>query len=241
MIGRIYFHRDPGGLFTREFSINIKNSAQLDLHFHRIEMGDIKVDLVLPVDPQPHFRADLEDRPGSDVTRHKVSVFGVPFLQKIPFFIIFVCPETAALASNGFGDEAQFISARDGRGVELDKFCIRVFCPLLEEYGVYRPHIDKTVRCLPINIARPAGAVDDRVRFIKMYPHGYHVYGNDSLCVVVLIGNKRKKLVALIFMYDARGLVLPDLLVQRVKKLLSRGRARVRRSVKPGAPEPSKV
>src|SRR5579884_460707 len=105
--------------------------------------------------------------------------------------------------------------------MDLDEFAIRVIASLLIKRRLCRTGADHGVGALAENCANASGRHNDGIGRERAHLHRTQVHGANSAADALRVENGRKKFPRFVFGYLTLGLVTPDLLIERIKKLLA--------------------
>jgi len=86
-------------IITNELFIDFQDSPQFDLQDHRINMRQIEVNHVLPINPQTLIKDHFINSSSCNIARNKISVIRKHLFKEIPWFSIFVSPDSSAFAT----------------------------------------------------------------------------------------------------------------------------------------------
>src|SRR5580704_5774476 len=235
--GVVHAGEDLHGNFARVIAdkllINFQNAFQLAIENLGIDVSQVEVDHGLAIDAEIVFEDDFENRARSDIARHQVSIFWVPFFEEVPALalrdrqrIAFVTrrlrnPNPSTFAARRLRHEPQFIFAGDASRMNLDELAIAVETSLLIEGRLRRAGADHRVGGLAKNRPVAAGRDDYCVGGKSTYFHGAQIHGTDAAADFVGIEHGREKFPVLVLLHFAFGLITAYLLIERVEKLLS--------------------
>ena len=202
-----------------------------------VDVRQVEIDHRLAVDAEVVLEDDLEDLARRNVARHKVAVLRIPLFEEVPalalrngFRIALVAerlrnPDAAAFAARRLRHQPQLVFARNAGGMHLDKFAVRVIGALLIERRLRRSGTHNRVCGLAEDRAVAAGGNDDGIGRERTHFHRAQVHRADAAADAVSVEHGREELPVLVFLNFAFGLVAPDLLIERIKKLLPGRRA----------------
>src|SRR5690625_1949392 len=87
-----YFTR----FFANVFFINFYNTAKLNIKLFWIFMRKVKINHVFSIDTKLLVYTHIKNFPCCNIARYEISVCRVFFLKEIPWFAVFISPDSAA-------------------------------------------------------------------------------------------------------------------------------------------------
>src|ERR1700756_1952845 len=113
----------------------------------------------------------------------------------------------------------------------LNELAIRVIAALLIQGRLRGAGADDRIRRLAEDRANASGRDDDRVGREGAHFHRTQIHRADAAADFLPVKHRREKLPVLVLFHFAFGLIPPNLLIERIKKLLPGSRPGERRSV----------
>src|ERR1044072_9331543 len=235
-------HRDVARVVADEHLVNFQNRAELLVESLGRDVRQVEVDLILAVDAVA-VETDLEDFARRNVAGDEVAVGWILLFEEVPALrlgdgrrLSLVAlrlrhPHAPALAARRLGHQAQLVLARNRSRVHLDALAVGLTRALLVAGRDGRAGADHRGRRLTEDEPRPARRDDDGVggESLQLKRRALHRHQAPADAVVVLY--EREHLPVLVLLHLAGVLVPAHLLVQSVKKLLTRRGTGKRRAV----------
>ena len=125
--------------------------------------------------------------------------------------------------------------------MDLNELAVGVIAALLIKRRLRRPGADHRIRGLAEDRANAAGGNDDRVGREGAHFHRAQIHGADAAADFLPVEHGRQKLPVLVLLNFAFGLITPHLLIERIKQLLSGGRASKSRAVVQSSAEAAEI
>ena len=231
-------HRCVARIVAYELFVNFQNPFQFAVENLPVNVGEVEIDHRLAVNAEVVLEDDFEDGAGRHIARHQVAILRIPLFEEVPPVTLrdgvrialvargFRHPNASALAARRLRHQPQFIFARDGRRMHLDEFAVGVVSALLIKRCLRRAGADHGVCGFPKNRANAASRDDDCVRRKGPHFHRAQVHGANAATHTPPVEHCRQKFPMLVLLDLALGLIPAHLLIERVKQLLPRGRAR---------------
>src|SRR5699024_6252792 len=109
-----------------EFLIDFDDSAKFDIQFVLAFMRQGEVYRIRPVDTEFLVYTDIEDFAGGNVPWNEVAVIRIFFLEEVPRFAVFICPDTSTFTTCRFTHQSEFIITRYCCRMDLDELTIGI-------------------------------------------------------------------------------------------------------------------
>src|SRR5262249_16090122 len=202
-----------------------------------IDVREIEVNHWFTFYTQPILVNYFVNRARGHVAGHEIAVLGIPLFEEVPALVLgnrlgiaivaglLGNPDTSTLATRRLGHQAKLVFARNRRGMNLDELSIRVVATLLVERRLRRSGANHGVGGFAEDRTDSARADDDCGSWESADLHGTQVHGANAAADVPRVNHWGKKFPTFVLLYFAFRLVTPNLLSQRIEKLLTCSRA----------------